>query len=213
MAIENLVLVNPKSFPDKRATARAAGAVDVIDRAIVCRSLKEAINGCTFIVGTSARARGLPGPGITLRELGKKVWQELPRGNVAVVFGRESSGLSNAELDLCQYTTTIPANWEFGSLNIAAAVQVVCYEIFIETLVRAPLNISEQNELATSDELERFYLHLQEVLSDIEFLDPKQPRLLMRRLRHLYNRTHLTQVEVNVLRGILSCTQRSIKSK
>lgn len=209
MGVENLVLVNPNIFPDKQATIRATGAVDVLDRAIVCNSLNEAISNCTFVVGTSSRERGLPCPEITPRTLGKRVWQELQQGSVAIVFGRESSGLSNEEMDLCQYATTIPANWEFGSLNLAAAVQVVCYEIFMATLEQAPVNSDEKDELATLDELEWFFQHLQEVLLSIEYLDPKQPKLLMRRLRHVYNRARLTQTEVNILRGILSSTQRS----
>lgn len=212
MGVENLVLVNPKCFPDNQATVRATGAVDVLDRTIVCNSLNEAISNCAFVVGTSSRARGLPCPEITPRELGKRVWQELQQGSVAIVFGRESSGLSNEEMDLCQFATTIPTNWEFGSLNLAAAVQVICYEIFMATLKEAPARASEEDELATADDLERFFEHLQEVLLSIEFLDPKQPKLLMRRLRHLYNRARPTQVEINILRGILSSTQRSVEN-
>ncbi len=212
MGVENLVLVNPKCFPDNQATVRATGAVDVLDRAIVCKSLNEAVSNCAFVVGTSSRVRGLPCPEITPRELGKRVWQELQQGSVAIVFGRESSGLSNEEMDLCQFVTTIPTNWEFGSLNLAAAVQVICYEIFMAALQEAPAKANGEEELATSAELERFFEHLQEVLLSIEFLDPKQPKLLMRRLRHLYNRARPTQVEVNILRGILSSTQRSVEN-
>lgn len=212
MGVENLVLVNPKSFPDKQAIVRATGAVDVLDRTVVCDSLREAINKCTFVVGTSSRERGLSCPEIKPRELGKRVWQEIQHGSVAIVFGRESSGLSNEEMDLCQYATTIPTNWEFSSLNIASAVQVICYEIFMAKLEHAPTAVEDEVELATSAELEYFFEHLQKVLLQIEFLDPKQPKLLMRRLRHLYSRSRLTQVEVNILRGILSSTQRSLNS-
>ena len=144
--------------------------------------------------------------------MGKRVWQEIQHGSVAIVFGRESSGLSNEEMDLCHYATTIPTNWEFSSLNIASAVQVICYEIFMAKLEHAPTAVEDEGELATSAELEYFFEHLQMVLLQIEFLDPKQPKLLMRRLRHLYSRSRLTQVEVNILRGILSSTQRSLNS-
>ena len=209
MGIENLVLVNPKSFPDNQATVRATGAVDVLERAKIFSTLKEAISGCTFVVGTSSRERGLPCPQISPRELGVKAKQELQNGSVAIVFGRESSGLSNQEMDLCQFATTIPTDWEFGSLNLAAAVQVIAYEIFSATLNQVSITIEEEQELATADELEHFYDHLQEVLLAIEFLDPKQPKLLMRRLRHLYNRARPTQVEINILRGILSSTQKA----
>lgn len=210
MGIENLVLVNPKSFPDNQATVRATGAVDVLEQAQVCTTLKEAISNCTFVVGTSSRERGLPCPQITPRELGVRVWQELQQGSVAIVFGRESSGLSNQEMDLCQYATTIPSNWEFGSLNLAAAVQVIAYEIFMSTLKQASSDSDDDQELATANELELFYEHLQIVLLEIEFLDPKQPKLLMRRLRHLYNRARPSQVEINILRGILSSIQQAV---
>lgn len=210
MGIENLVLVSPKSFPDNQATVRATGAVDVLEQAQVCTTLKEAISNCTFVVGTSSRERGLPCPQITPRELGVRVWQELQQGSVAIVFGRESSGLSNQEMDLCQYATTIPSNWEFGSLNLAAAVQVIAYEIFMSTLKQASSDSDDDQELATANELELFYEHLQIVLLEIEFLDPKQPKLLMRRLRHLYNRARPSQVEINILRGILSSIQQAV---
>ena len=210
MGIENLVLVKPKLFPDKQATVRATGAIDILERTIICDSLRQAINDCTFVVGTSSRERGLSCPEIMPRELGKRVWQELQHGNVAIIFGRESSGLSNEEMDLCQFAATIPTNWEFSSLNIASAVQVVCYEIFMAKLEEFPITAEEEPQLATSAELEYFFEHLQEVLLEIEFLDPKQPKLLMRRLRHLYSRNRLTHVEVNILRGILSATQKSL---
>ena len=213
MGVENLVLVNPKSFPDNQATVRATGAVDVLENAQLCATLQEAIQDCIFVVGTSSRERGLPCPQILPRDLGARVWQEVQQGNVAIVFGRESSGLSNAEMDLCQFATTIPTNWEFGSLNLAAAVQVIAYEIFMATLQQAPDHEMGQDPLATADELEHFYEHLQQVLLEIEFLDPKQPKLLMRRLRHLYNRARPTQVEINILRGVLSATQKSEKSR
>lgn len=213
MAIENLVLVKPKRFPDNQATARATGAVDVLERAVVCESLQKAVGHCAFVVGTSARKRGLPPPEMAPRELGKQVWKNLQSGSVAIVFGRESSGLSNEELDLCQCTTMIPTNWEFGSLNIAAAVQVICYEIFMASLPQTPVKAVEEEELATSMELERFFAHLHEVLLAIGFLDPKQPRLLLRRLRNLYHRARITRVEVNILRGILSATHKSLESR
>jgi len=207
MGIGNLVLVKPKLFPDRQATVRAVDAADVLEHAVVCDSLRDAISRCTFVVGTSARMRGLPCPQIDLRRLGRKIWQESERGPVAIVFGRESSGLSNEEMDLCQYATTIPSVY---SLNLAAAVQVICYEIFVATLEQESPATAHEGTLADSEELERLFDHLQTVLLEIGFLDPKQPKLLMRRLRHLYHRSRLTQVEVNILRGILSATQRTL---
>ena len=219
MGIENLVLVNPESFPNPKATARATSAADVLQRAEVYPSLKQAIASCVLVVGTTARIRGLPCPEITPRKLGNRVWQEIEHGDVALVFGRESSGLSNEEMDLCQYYTTIPTNWEFSALNLAAAVQVISYEIFmagVEATASGPVQIKKHEAViadeapATKAELEGYFQHLNDVLLEIEFLDPKQPKLLMRRLRHIYHRCGLNKLEVNILRGILSCTQRMV---
>jgi len=217
MCIENLVLVNPADFPSGQARARATGALDVLERATICDSLAEAIADCTFVVGSSARQRGLQCPEVAPCDLGAKVWQEVDQGNVAIVFGRESSGLSNDELDQCNYLTTIPSNWEFGSLNLASAVQVICYEIYKAYLNKTNTNMilnSEQEEaLATAEEFEHLLTHMKQVLEEIEFFDPKQPRLLMRRLRQLYSRARLTQAETNILRGILSATQKNTRQK
>lgn len=202
MGIESLVLVNPKRFPDPQATVRAVDAADVLEHAVVCTSLQEAVHSCTFVVGTSVRRRGLPCPQIPPRQLGPRVWHELEQGPVAIVFGRESSGLSNDELDLCQFMTAIPS---ISSLNLAAAVQVICYEIFMAG--GQDHTVDCEDALATSSELEHLFEHLQTVLLEIGFLDPRQPKLLMRRLRHVYQRARLTRVEVNILRGILSATR------
>lgn len=218
MCIENLVLVNPEDFPSGQARARATGAIDVLERAVIYDSLKEAIADCTFVIGASARERGLQCPEITPDNLGARVWQELEQGNVAIVFGRESSGLSNEELDQCHYLTTIPANWEFSSLNLASAVQVIGYEIYSAYLEKSSADKAANHDLqasggadplATVEQLENLFEHMQQVLLEIEFFDPKQPKLLMRRLRHLYNRARPTLVETNILRGILSATQKA----
>ncbi len=238
MCIENLVLVKPEDFPSGEARARSTGAIDVLERAVVCDSFKEAIADCTFVVGSSARVRGLQCPEISPDKMGAKVWQELEHGNVAIVFGRESSGLTNEELDQCHYLTTIPANWEFSSLNLASAVQVICYEIYNAYLKKSSENNSSRESvhsstnniptsnptgniknndiqtkagadpLATVEQLENLFEHMQQVLEEIEFFDPKQPKLLMRRLRHLYSRARPTLVETNILRGILSAIQK-----
>lgn len=219
MCIENLVLVNPEDFPSGEARARSTGAIDVLERAMVCQTLQEAIADCTFVVGSSARQRGLQCPEISPDKLGAKVWQELEQGNVAIVFGRESSGLTNEELDQCHYLTTIPANWEFSSLNLASAVQVICYEIYNAFLKRSSDGVlangsteepaqGVSDPLATVEQLENLFGHMQQVLHEIEFFDPKQPKLLMRRLRHLYSRARPTLVETNILRGILSAVQK-----
>jgi len=207
MGLSELVLVEPASFPHADATARASGADDILQRARICSSLAEAIDGCTLVFGTSARLRSLPWPLLEPREMAAKVVQEAKQSSVAIVFGREHSGLTNAELEACNALVHIPCNEDFSSLNIAAAVQVLCYEV--NMAVGTPVLESEaDSEIATSDELERFHAHLEQTLIDIDFLDPDTPRLLMRRLKRLYNRARLEQTEVNILRGILTATQK-----
>ena len=212
MGLSELILVEPAQFPHADATARASGADDLLQRARVCSSLAEAIDGCTLVFGSSARMRSLPWPLVAPREMADKVVKEAMQSPVAIVFGREHSGLTNAELEACNALVHIPCNEAFSSLNIAAAVQVLCYEINLS--VGTPvLKADDDSEVATSDELERFHEHLEKTLIDIDFLDPDTPRLLMRRLRRLYNRARLEQTEVNILRGILTATQKLTRNK
>lgn len=210
MGLSNLVLVAPKRFPDEQATWRAAGADDVLGEAKIVDSLEKAVADCHFIVGTSARGRRIPWPILDPRNCAVKVEAEARKGQVAIVFGREDRGLTNEELQLCHLHLHIPSCEDYSSLNLAMAVQVVCYEL--RMLMLAP-DISD-NELdqwdvgfSTADNIERFYQHLEETLVDIGFLDPAAPRQLMVRLRRLYSRVRLDEMEVNILRGILTETQ------
>ena len=207
MGLSELVLVEPASFPHADATARASGADDLLQRAKVCESLAEAIDGCALVFGASARLRSLPWPIVEPREMAQQVVTEAKQTPVAIVFGREHSGLTNAELEACNALVHIPCNEAFSSLNIAAAVQVLCYEVNLAAGAETTQADSD-SEIATSDELERFHQHLEQTLVDIDFLDPDKPRLLMRRLKRMFNRARLEQTEVNILRGILTATQK-----
>jgi len=207
MGLSKLILVEPERFPHADATARASGADDILQNAQVCTSLEEAVEGCGLVFGASARLRSLPWPLVEPREMASQVVSEAVKLPVAIVFGRENSGLTNAELAICNALVHIPCNESFSSLNIAAAVQVLCYEV--NMAVGTPVvEVEDDSEIATSDELERFYEHLEKTLVDIDFLDPEKPRFLLRRLRRLYNRARLEQTEVNILRGILTATQK-----
>lgn len=204
MGLSQLVLVNPRQFPSAEATARASGADDLLARARVCSSLPEAIDGCQWVIGTSARIRSMEWPLHDPREAARQLAAEAVDGDVAVVFGRERSGLSNEELDHCQALLQVPANPEYSSLNLAMAVQLIAYELRMVMLGEQTLVRPEFGTAASADKVEGFYGHLEQTLVDIGSLDPDDPRYLMRRLRRLFSRTRLTEDELNILRGILS---------
>lgn len=212
MGLRHLVLVAPQDFPSNDATARAAGAEDVLANAQVCTSLEEAIADCQWVVGTSARDRRISWPQLSLDEAARRaVSASSTSQEVAIVFGRERTGLTNDELDRCQALVTIPTDPEFASLNLACAVQVVAYEIYRAELVSsaAPAAVADLDEpRASQGEVERFYQHLEQAMIETGFLDPQNPRLLMRRLMRLFNRVDLTVNEVNILRGILTSFQQ-----
>jgi len=213
MGLSDLCMVEPKFFPHEEAQARASGADDILASARVVGSIDEALADCQLVVGTSARERHIPWPLVNPRELGAISAQMLQSeagaaGRIAVLFGREASGLTNEELHLCHKHVHIPTNPDFSSLNVAAAVQVISYEMRM-ALVEAQIADAPQwgtqwdIELADNAELERMFEHLERTLIDIEFLDPDNPRQLMPRLRRLILRAVPDKVEVNVLRGIL----------
>jgi tRNA (cytidine32/uridine32-2'-O)-methyltransferase len=213
MGLSRLVLVDPRDFPSPEAEARASGASDVLENAQVVATLEEALVGCTVVLGTSARDRSLPWPLVDPRECGEKVIDEAGQGKqIALVFGREHAGLTNDELQRCHFHVHIPSNPDFSSLNLAAAVQVLVYEVRMAWLAgnRPPAAAAadKTEELATSDEMERFYGHLQDTLVDIAFLDPEKPRHLMARLRRLFGRSAVNKSEMSILRGILTETQK-----
>ena len=210
MGMNQLCLVNPKIFPSAEASARASGASDVLDTVEICHSLQEAIADCQIVLGASARDRTISWPELTARECAEKfVCAENINNRVALVFGRENSGLKNHELDLCHYLLRIPCNAEFSSLNLAAAVQVVCYELFVASGQKNESSIGDKAELsqASTHQMELFYEHLQQTLLDIGFLRPEKSSSMMRRLRRIYNRILLDNKELDILRGILRFSQ------
>jgi len=204
MAVDRLWLVNPSSFPSAEASARATGAADLLQRATVCSSLADAIAGCGYVVGASARQRSLPWPLLSPRECGSRVVREARSGEVAVVFGPEQSGLSNDDLALCHALVRIPTDPGFSSLNLAMAVQVIAYEIMVARGGPDGPESPRENPLATADEMQQFFDHLERVLVAAEFLDPRNPKHLMLRLRRLFARAEPDANEVAILRGILS---------
>lgn len=204
MGLTDLSLVSPRDFPHADATARASGAEDLLERARVVESLAEAIGDCHYVAGASARPRTIGWPTVEPRECAERLTAEGRRGMAAAVFGPEKSGLTNEDLDRCHMLLTIPAAPEFSSLNLAMAVQVVCYELRVASSAGKRAAASRDTPLATGEELEHFYRHLEQVLTGSGFLDPENPRQLMRRLRRLFARAEPDQNEINILRGILT---------
>lgn len=217
MGLSRLVLVSPADFPSPEASARASGADDVLAGAQVVSTLEDALVGCTLVIGTSARSRSLPWPMLEPRECGTEVIGRAAQGEqVALVFGREHAGLTNEELQRCHYHVHIPSNPDFSSLNLAAAVQVLSYEVRTAWLAQAsqPEKTEKDEpveELATMDEMERFYGHLEDTLVQIGFLDPSRPKHLMPRLRRLFGRSSVNRSEMSILRGILTETQKAAR--
>ncbi len=205
MGLERLYLVSPERFPCAEATARAAGADDLLAAAVCCDSLAEAVSDCAWAVGTSARSRHIAWPTLDPEGCARQAIAGTADGEVALVFGRERSGLSNAELDLCQAVVHIPTNPAFSSLNLASAVQILAYELS-RAGAREPVAPTVEEPAASVEEMERFYVHLEEALRSIGYLDPRAPKLLMRRMRRLYGRARPLESEVSILRGILSAT-------
>ncbi len=203
MGLYDLVLVNPCSFPHADATARASGAEDILQATRVLSNLDQALADCCFVAGASARSRTIGWPTSIPRDCAARLTVESEHGVVAVVFGPEKSGLTNEDLDRCHTLLTIPTVPGFSSLNLAMAVQIICYELRLQNLHAAESGVHRDAPLASGADLERFYVHLQQVLTDSGFLDPDNPRQLMRRLRRLFIRAEPDCNEINILRGIL----------
>lgn len=219
MGLARLYLVRPRLFPSAEATARAAGADDLLVKAVVCEELMQALGDCAWAAATSARSRHLPWPGLDPAGCAREALARAP-AEVALVFGREATGLSNSEIDLCQATVRIPTDDAFPSLNLGGAVQVLAHELRRAALARdmaesaPPLSHRdiEREPRARVGELDALYAHLERTLIDIGYLDPSAPRLLMRRLRRLFNRAGLLRSELAILRGVLRAAQRSARN-
>lgn len=203
MGLSDMVLVKPSRFPHFDATARAAGAEDVLAAARVVETLDEALADCTYVAGASARSRTIGWPSMAPRECAARLTQEGAHGVPAVVFGPEQSGLSNEDLDRCHTLLTIPTDPGFSSLNLGMAVQILSYEIRLARVAGDELPDAPASRAASGAEMENYYRHLEQVLIRSRFLDPDNPRRLMRRLRRLFAKAQPDENEINILRGIL----------
>lgn len=211
MCLQDLALVQPKIFPDSVAFARASGAADILESARRFEDLPTAIADCQKVIGITARGRKISAPVVTPNQLVRLMYDEMDGMQVAWVFGRERNGLSNEEIDLCDTICTIPSNDDYSSLNIAAAVQVLCYEWYTAQQLQGQkpqINPMRLQDAAPVSEKEGFYEHLWGTLNKIGFLDEDNPTPLMRKVRRLFDRVQLTSAEINILRGVLKCVSK-----
>ena len=213
MGFSDLYLVNPKDFPSKHAQALACGAEDILKKATVTTSLEVALKNINHIIGFTARKRELTQPHKNVRDLSKQLINEASNNKIAIIFGNETNGLSNLELQHCQSLGFIDANSKYSSLNLAHAVQIVCHEIRMVSEFPVKNKILKQitKNYVSHDLQNGFYKHLEEILDEIGFLKKIQADRLMMRLRLLFNRTQMEKEEVNILRGILSEIQKKLK--
>lgn len=210
MGLSSLHLVTPKIFPNAEATAMASGADNLLQTAVVHDSLDSALAGCSLVLGTSARLRSLPMPMLDARRASEQAVQEAEGHDVAILFGRERYGLINEEMQRCQFLVNIPSNPEYSSLNLAQAVQIIGYELRVAAMGGAGISVPPLDwEPVDDSQMEGLFSHLEQTLLDIRFLNPKQPKKLMMRLRRLFNRARPDQNEINILRGILKASQEA----
>ncbi len=218
MGLSRLVLVAPQIFPHAQASALAAGADDVLAEARIADTVAEGLGDCGLVLGCSARARSVGMPTLTPREAAERLLEHAQRGPVALMFGSERVGLSNADMSRCDAAVHIPTDPAFSSLNVAQAVQVLCYEIRVAALAgltvvaaTAPALHDPGDEDATLAEMEGYFGHLEQTLGDIDFLKGRSARVIMQRLRRMFLRASLSQREVQILRGVLSDAQRQAR--
>jgi tRNA (cytidine32/uridine32-2'-O)-methyltransferase len=212
MGLRELYLVEPKSFPHVNASVRASNAIDVLAEATIVDDLSSAVQDCHLVLGASTRVRELNWVSLTPRIAAEKITIKTNQ-KVAIVFGRERCGLTNKELQRCHFQINIPANPDYSSLNLAAAVQIVCYELRLAFLKQK--NKLEEKTILLADvkQQEHFYQHLQQVLNKIEFLKPLRSGQTMDKLRRLFSRSELAVSEVKILRGILSTIEKKLDSE
>ena len=210
MGFSDLALVRPRHFPDPDATAMAAGAADVLGAARVVETLEAALADCTLAAGFSARGRDLSHAPLTLREAAPALVEAAASGRVALVFGNETSGLSNEELLRCQQLVHIPANAAYSSLNLGAAVQVACYELAATASVHG-LPPSGSGEAATGEDLQGLFAHLDAAVQESGYVDPESPGRFMERMRRLLARGGIERSEVRLLRGMLAAFERKMR--
>ncbi|MRI34855.1 tRNA (cytosine(32)/uridine(32)-2'-O)-methyltransferase TrmJ [Endozoicomonas sp. OPT23] len=216
MGLNDLCLVTPQRFPAPEAESMAAGAQDVLESARVFATLDDAIADCSMVIGTSARSRShtFTRPMLEAEAATDKLVAEAENCPVALVFGQETMGLTNQELEKCHYHVSIDANPEYPVLNVASAIQILCYEIRKSSLRTdsKAVNEDEEQEYPLTRELEYFYEHLEETLNDIDFIIKTHPGLVMTRLRKLFNKARPDTKELNMLRGILGAVQKKARN-
>lgn len=211
MGLKRLYLVNPQSFPDPHATALASSADDVLDQAVVCHSLREALEGVHVAAALTARRRDLAAPSANLREAAEQLTQLAQNNQIAFVFGNETNGLSNEQVLQCNLLVHVPTNPDYSSLNLAAAVQLVTYELRMAAGLNSFQDWPDAPQLATQEQVEGMLEHLQQTLTEIGYLNPANPKRLMPKLRRLYQRSALEAEEIDLLRGIYTKTLQSIR--
>ena len=213
MGFLDLYLVNPKEFPSRHAEALACGAEDILQKATIVTSLESALKNINHVIGFTARKRELTQPHKNVRDLSKQLINEASNNKIAIIFGNETNGLSNLEIQHCQSLGFIDANSKYSSLNLAHAVQIVCHEVRMVSELPIKNKILKQTtkKYVSHDLQNGFYKHLEEILDEIGFLKKIQADRLMMRLRLLFNRTQMEKEEVNILRGILSEIQKKLK--
>jgi tRNA/rRNA methyltransferase len=217
MGLSRLTAGQSQSFPDDEAVARAAGADDILAQARVCATLDEALADTVFAYAVSARHRNLGPPALQAREAAADVLAKASaKADVALLFGNETAGLSNAEVQRCQCAMFIPANPEYTSLNLASAVQLLCYELRLAAFDSQPPVVTRAvpfaSPAASHQDIERFYAHLERVMVSSGFLDPQQPRRLLPKLRRLFGRAELERDEINILRGLLDAVEKQVSA-
>jgi tRNA (cytidine32/uridine32-2'-O)-methyltransferase len=235
MGLRHLTLVEPRDFPSGVAIGRAKAALDILENAVLTGTLAEAVADCTLVIGASARSRKIPWPVLSPTQCAEQIIAESRSSKVALVFGREDTGLTNDELQLCHFHVQIPADDEYSSLNLAAAVMVLSYEVRLAMLQRdqgyqrsgpeidqtvdpetPAVHPADGEEAywdivkATGEQMEYFYTHLEQVMVDLKFHDPENPRLLMTRMRRMFNRIRPDRMELSILRGLLTYVEFAI---
>lgn len=212
MGLSQLVLVNPRRFPDAQAEAMASGAADVLANARIVPSLAEALAGTTFATALTARRRELAVDPLWVRDAAVEIVAATGTGDVAIVFGNETAGLSNDELALCQRWASIPAQAAYSSLNLAQAVQVMCYELRMAAVDPGlPPPVSNAGAPASHDDVERLLAHVERTAANVGYLDPAAPKRFLPRLRRLLSRARIEQEEVSLLRGLLTAMDKITK--
>jgi len=209
MSLSRLYLVNPGCSLDKEAFIRATSATNILENVTIADTLSEVIRDCRLVVGTSTRDRGMSLPLLTARHSGEQIAAEAVIAQVAVIFGQESCGLHSDHLQQCNFHGYIPANPDYSSLNLGAAVQTFCYEIFQATEAARTQPKDSIYQYPENKDMEFFYEHLEKVLMDVHFIIRQHPGQMMQRLRRLFNRARPDQKELNILRGVLSAIEKN----